>query len=78
MKPTEIRNKIITYLKTKQWIKEEKEQLKKEKIIFNKIIKRKQKDVDYFLKSNIQKLIKGTIIKADIETFEETRGKNGS
>ena len=76
MKSTEIRNKIITYLKTKQWIKEEKEQLKKEKIIFNKIIKQKQKDVDYFLKSNIQKLIKGTIIKADIETFEETEKKN--
>ena len=76
MRASEIRNKIITYLKTKQWIKEEKEQLKKEKIIFNKIIKQKQKDVDYFLKSNIQKLIKGAIIKADIETFEETRKKN--
>lgn len=70
MKLSKARKKIITYLKTKQWVKEERDKLEKEKIIANEVFNQKQKDIDYFLESNIQKLIKGTINKADIQTFE--------
>jgi cation transport regulator ChaC len=72
MKLSKARKKIITYLKTKQWVKEERDKLEKEKIIANEVFNQKQKDIDYFLESNIQKLIKGTINKADIQTFEES------
>tara|TARA_R100001530_G_C4196335_1_gene123539 strand:+ start:248 stop:499 length:252 start_codon:yes stop_codon:yes gene_type:complete len=71
MKLSKTRKKIITYFKTKQWVKEERDKLEKEKIIANEVLNQKQKDIDYFLKSNIQKLFKEAINKADIQTFEE-------
>ena len=75
MKLSKTRKKIITYFKTKQWVKEERDKLEKEKIIANEVLNQKQKDIDYFLKSNIQKLFKEAINKADIQTFKKSEKK---
>jgi|TARA_Y100001951_G_C11234241_1_gene236457 hypothetical protein len=75
MKITDTRKKIITYLKTKRWVKEERDKLKKEKMRVNRFLNQKQKNIDYFLKSNTQKLIKAVMNEADIQEFEEAKEK---